>query len=105
MGDQTDSKALLGTYVCSEVPGEFVWKAGALTKVLILIDVLSFPNVTDCRSVAKAVVEGRWILIEDIDLAPPDVLQVLVPLLESRRLFIPGRAEVQHSLKNGSVSL
>lgn len=34
-----------------------------------------------------------WVLIEDIDLAPLDVMSVLLPLLESRKLFIPGRGE------------
>lgn len=42
----------------------------------------------------KAVSEGRWIVIEDIDLAPMEVLSVLIPLLETRKLFIPGRGEV-----------
>lgn len=35
----------------------------------------------------------RWIVIEDIDLAPLDVLSVLIPLLETQELFIPGRGE------------
>ncbi|EGC33347.1 hypothetical protein DICPUDRAFT_154614 [Dictyostelium purpureum] len=73
LGDQTDSKVLLGTYITSDTPGEFKWQAGALT---------------------QAVSEGRWILIEDIDLAPVEVLSVLIPLLENRTLFIPGRGEV-----------
>eukprot|EP01132_Coremiostelium_polycephalum_P002326 gene2326-2870_t len=73
LGDQTDSKVLLGTYIASDTPGEFKWQSGALT---------------------QAVVEGRWILIEDIDLAPMEVLSVLIPLLENRTLFIPGRGEV-----------
>ncbi|GAM17979.1 hypothetical protein SAMD00019534_011540 [Acytostelium subglobosum LB1] len=72
LGDQTDSKVLLGTYVTSDVPGEFKWQPGALT---------------------QAVSQGRWILIEDIDLAPMDVLSVLITLLESRTLFIPSRGE------------
>lgn len=33
LGDQTDSKMLLGQYRCTDVPGEFVWQAGALTQV------------------------------------------------------------------------
>lgn len=33
-------------------------------------------------------------MIEDIDLAPMEVLSVLIPLLETRKLFIPGRGEV-----------
>lgn len=36
---------------------------------------------------------GRWVVIEDIDLAPLDVLSVLRPLLETRKLFIPERGE------------
>ncbi len=72
LGDQTDAKVLLGTYVCTDVPGEFRWQPGALT---------------------QAVMAGMWVLIEDIDLAPLDVMSVLLPLLESRKLFIPGRGE------------
>ncbi|XP_041463525.1 midasin-like isoform X2 [Lytechinus variegatus] len=68
LGDQTDSKALLGTYRCTDIPGEFVWQAGALT---------------------QAVTHGHWILLEDIDYAPMDVISVLLPLLESRSLCIP----------------
>ncbi len=30
----------------------------------------------------------------DVDLAPKDVVSLLVPLLESRQLFVPGRGEV-----------
>eukprot|EP01116_Phalansterium_solitarium_P008707 TRINITY_DN2266_c0_g2_i3.p1 TRINITY_DN2266_c0_g2~~TRINITY_DN2266_c0_g2_i3.p1 ORF type:complete len:1859 (-),score=760.71 TRINITY_DN2266_c0_g2_i3:142-5718(-) len=74
LGDQADANVLLGTYVCSDVPGEFKWQPGALT---------------------QAVMQGRWIVIEDIDLAPLDVISILIPLLETRRLFIPGRGEVQ----------
>jgi midasin len=72
LGDCSDAKSLLGTYVCTDVPGEFRWQPGSLT---------------------QAVVEGMWVLIEDIDLAPLDVMSVLLPLLESRKLFIPGRGE------------
>lgn len=34
----------------------------------------------------QAATEGRWLLLEGIDLAPPDLLASLVPLLESRQL-------------------
>jgi midasin len=37
--------------------------------------------------------EGKWLLIEDINLAPMDVLAALIPLLEMRRLQLPHRAE------------
>uniref|UniRef100_T1J0I3 Midasin n=1 Tax=Strigamia maritima TaxID=126957 RepID=T1J0I3_STRMM len=69
LGDQTDSKLLLGTYCCTDVPGEFNWQPGSLT---------------------QAVKNGAWILLEDIDYAPMDVLSILVPLLESKTLLLPG---------------
>ncbi|KAF7722956.1 AAA ATPase midasin [Apophysomyces ossiformis] len=72
LGDQTDPKVLLGTYVSTSVPGSFRWQPGVLT---------------------TAVQEGRWVLIEDIDLAPAEVISVLLPLLETRHLFIPSRGE------------
>ncbi|KAM3579719.1 AAA ATPase midasin [Umbelopsis sp. WA50703] len=72
LGDQTDSKVLLGTYVATSTPGSFKWQPGVLT---------------------TAVREGRWVLIEDIDLAPAEVISMLLPLLESRHLFIPSRGE------------
>lgn len=44
---------LLGMYRCTDVPGEFVWQPGTLT---------------------QAVTKGHWILLEDIDYAPLDVV-------------------------------
>ncbi|NWW44539.1 MDN1 protein, partial [Pedionomus torquatus] len=72
LGDQTDSKTLLGMYRCTDVPGEFVWQPGTLT---------------------QAVTKGHWILLEDIDYAPLDVISVLIPLLEKKELLIPGRGD------------
>jgi midasin len=69
---QTDSKSLLGAYVAGVAPGEFAWKPGALT---------------------RAVREGRWVVVEDVDQAPFEVLAALVPLLEERTRYIPGRGE------------
>ncbi|KAK2570712.1 Midasin [Acropora cervicornis] len=68
LGDQTDSKSLLGKYICTDTPGEFVWQPGPLL---------------------QAVQEGHWILLEDIDQAPMDVISILIPLLESRALSVP----------------
>ncbi|KAF0299690.1 Midasin [Amphibalanus amphitrite] len=73
LGDQTDSKLLLGSYRCTEVPGEFVWQPGCL---------------------AQAVTDGSWLLMEDIDRAPMDVVSLLVPLLESRCLTVPGHGDL-----------
>ncbi|XP_038145137.1 midasin isoform X1 [Cyprinodon tularosa] len=72
LGDQTDSKMLLGMYRCTDVPGKFVWQPGTLT---------------------QAVSKGLWILLEDIDHAPLDVISVLLPLMENRKLMIPGRED------------
>ncbi|XP_018599206.2 midasin isoform X2 [Scleropages formosus] len=70
LGDQTDSKMLLGMYRCTDIPGKFVWQPGTLT---------------------QAVSKGHWILLEDIDHAPLDVISVLLPLMENRKMMIPGR--------------
>ncbi|KAI9807778.1 MAG: hypothetical protein M1825_005083 [Sarcosagium campestre] len=71
LNEQTDAKVLLGMYT-STSPGSFSWQPGVLT---------------------TAVREGRWVLIEDFDRAPNDVVGVILPLLERRELVIPGRGE------------
>jgi midasin len=63
----------------TSTPGKFKWQPGVLT---------------------TAVTEGKWILVEDINLAPVDVLAVLIPLLETRWLHIPSRGE-RHRAKEG----
>ncbi|KAF2979584.1 hypothetical protein EK904_005640 [Melospiza melodia maxima] len=68
----SEEQTLLGMYRCTDVPGEFVWQPGTLT---------------------QAVTKGHWILLEDIDYAPLDVISVLIPLLEKRELLIPGRGD------------
>lgn len=72
LGDQSDAKILVGTYSTGNDLGSFEWRAGILT---------------------VAVREGRWVLIEDIDKAPTEILSVLLPLLEKRELLIPSRGE------------
>ena len=72
LDDQMDSKTLLGSYACTAVAGEFKWQPGALT---------------------QAVSQGRWVLFEDINWAPQEVLASLLPLLGERRLYLPGRGE------------
>ncbi|XP_025832475.1 midasin isoform X2 [Agrilus planipennis] len=69
LGDQTDSKLLLGSYRCTDVPGEFVWQPGVLT---------------------QAVIQGSWILLEDIDLANLDISSVISALIENKCLSVPG---------------
>jgi hypothetical protein len=72
LDDSIDSKALIGSYVCAERPGEFRWQAGVIT---------------------DAVLTGRWVVIEDIDRAPAEVLAALIPLMQSRTLQLPNRPE------------
>ncbi|XP_043277150.1 midasin [Venturia canescens] len=69
LGDQTDSKMLLGTYRCTDIPGEFVWQPGVLT---------------------QAVINGKWLLLEDIDSAALDVASCLSNLIETGTLSVPG---------------
>ncbi len=45
-------------------------------------------------ALTRAVLDGRWALMEDIDRAPFEVLSALLPLLERRRLFLPGRGQL-----------
>eukprot|EP01036_Dinobryon_divergens_P031904 gene31904-41394_t len=69
VSSQADSKALVGSYICSDVPGEFVWQAGILT---------------------QAVVHGHWLVIEDVDKAPLlDFISSISTLLEHRQLTLP----------------
>ncbi|XP_076823935.1 midasin-like isoform X3 [Clavelina lepadiformis] len=70
LSDETDSKTLTGAYVSTPVPGKFVWQPGILV---------------------QACVKGHWLLLEDIDRAPSDVISLLLPLIESGKLSIPGR--------------
>lgn len=79
LGEQTDAKLLLGTYASGEKPGSFRWNKGVLT---------------------TAVETGKWVLIEDIDQAPTEILSVLLMLLEKRQLNIPSRGETVFA-KNG----
>jgi midasin len=71
LNEQTDAKMLLGTYTSTK-PGSFSWQPGVLS---------------------RAVREGRWLLLEDIDRAPSEVISVILPLLEKGELLIPSRKE------------
>nr|XP_039270627.1 midasin-like [Styela clava] len=76
LGEGIDSKLLSGMYKCTDVSGEFEWQPGALT---------------------QAAKNGYWVLLEDIDKAPLDVVSLLLPLLESGQLNVPG-----HSISDGN---
>lgn len=41
----------------------------------------------------QAAKQGRWLAVEGIEMAHPDVLAALVPLMESRQLQLPQQAQ------------
>ena len=67
LNEQIDAKLLTGLYTSTRSPGMFTWQPGILT---------------------TAVMEGRWVLIEDLDRAPIDLISTLLPLIENRELYI-----------------
>lgn len=73
INDQTDCKSLLGSYVCSEVPGEFIWRNGLIT---------------------QAVLNGYWVVVDNIDSVPMDFTASIATLLEHRKLQVPDRTFV-----------
>jgi MoxR-like ATPase len=76
---QTDSKSLIGTYICSDIPGEFIWKNGVI---------------------AQAALHGNWVVIENLDQVPVDVIASLLSLFESRTLFLPDRGSMVEAHPN-----
>ncbi|KAL4893065.1 AAA ATPase [Aspergillus ambiguus] len=72
LNEQTDAKSLLGMYSTSPTTGSFAWQPGVLT---------------------KAAREGRWILIEDLDRAPSEVIGLILPIIERGELTIASRKE------------
>jgi midasin len=59
-----DARSLLGSYVSSvTTPGSFEWKEGVLV---------------------RAMREGKWVVLEDIDRASNEVLGIIRPLVESQ---------------------
>lgn len=68
LNEQTDVKLLIGTYTNAKTPGSFSWCPGLLT---------------------KAVMEGRWVIVEDLNRAPMEIMSALLPLIEGRELLIP----------------
>ena len=70
LDDQMDSKSLIGNYVCTDKPGEFIFQPGTLT---------------------QCITSGKWIIIEDIDKIPFDIVTTLLPIIEKGELSIPSR--------------
>ena len=72
LNEQTDAKSLLGMYSTSPATGSFAWQPGVLT---------------------KAAREGRWLLIEDLNRAPSEVIGLILPIIERGELTIASRRE------------
>ncbi|KAL2892752.1 Midasin [Bienertia sinuspersici] len=72
MDEKIDGRTLVGSYVCTEQPGEFRWQPGPLT---------------------QAVINGFWVVFENIDQAASDVQSILLPLLEGGSTFLTGYGE------------
>ena len=73
--EHTDLQEYLGTYV-SDSTGKLVFKEGVLVEALR---------------------KGHWIVLDELNLAPTDVLEALNRLLDdNRELFIPETQEVVH---------
>ncbi|KAK9375024.1 uncharacterized protein V1513DRAFT_425144 [Lipomyces chichibuensis] len=73
LGEQTDTKLLVGSYATGETPGSFMWKQGIL---------------------ASAVKHGKVVVVEDIDKAPNEVLSVLLSLVQQREISVPSRGQI-----------
>ncbi|KAK8172473.1 LOW QUALITY PROTEIN: hypothetical protein BKA80DRAFT_318585 [Phyllosticta citrichinensis] len=82
LNEQSDAKLLIGMYTTGTTPGTFSWRPGVLT---------------------TAVREGRWVLIEDLDRAPNEVISTLLPLIESGELLIPSRGEVVRAARGFKI--
>lgn len=73
--EHTDLQEYLGSYV-SDSAGKLVFKEGALVEALR---------------------KGHWIVLDELNLAPTDVLEALNRLLDdNRELFIPETQEIVH---------
>ncbi|KAI9658502.1 MAG: hypothetical protein M1831_003940 [Alyxoria varia] len=76
LNEQSDAKLLLGVYTTENQSGQFKWQPGVLT---------------------KAIKEGRWVILEDLNRVPNDVMSVLLPLIERHEIRIPGQDEILHA--------
>ena len=72
MDDQVDARALLGAYVCAATPGEFSWQPGPLL---------------------QAVETGRWVLLDNLHLAPVEVVTLLEGLVATGALPVTPRGD------------
>ena len=72
LNEQSDVKMLIGMYTNAKAPGSFSWRPGVLT---------------------KAVMEGHWVVVEDLNRAPMETISTLLPLVQRRELLVPNWGE------------
>ena len=90
MSDNTDARLLVGLYRCTEIPGQFAWEAGLLTRYFALHKLNTLLTLhTLHTALCRAVMSGSWLLIEDADRAPADTLALLEPLARGGSLTVP----------------
>ena len=77
LDEQIDSQTLLGSYVCTSIPGRFEWRPGVIT---------------------DAVSRGLWLVIENVHHAPFELMSALLQLLENREMLLPSRNKVNATL-------
>ena len=72
LDDQLDSKTLLGGYICTENPGEFIWAPGPIV---------------------RALKNGCWLVLENINLASSEVITMVGSMARLGSVEIPSRGE------------
>lgn len=70
LDEGTDAKTLVGSWESGETPGTFVWKDGVLV---------------------RAMLTGRWVIVENIDTCSAEIQAKLCELADSRILSVPER--------------
>ena len=81
---QADSKALVGSYICSDVPGEFIWAAGAVT---------------------QAVEAGGWVVIENVEKVRISVIVLRVQDTAHLHISYPVHAHTHNTHIHSSMDI
>jgi len=68
MDETLDTKSLIGTFICAESYGEFVFKKGPLV---------------------AAAEQGWWVILENIDKANDDIISILITFIEKGEIILP----------------
>lgn len=94
LDDSSDMKALVGSYACSDVPGEFIWLDGPLLQVHGPYYAYSYQQLKIYCDIVQGMKSGSWLIVEDIDTSPVELLTFLAAVARSGQLTVPGAATV-----------